>query len=278
MTAPPIHSMQGRLVPPVGDRIQAFPADAWENELRLAPGAGISGIEWIYEVYGADVNPLASDEGLARLRAASGDTGIAVESACADWFMDRPLLRCPDDERGERVAHLAWLVHRAAAAGVARIVLPFVDASAITDEGEALEVAEIISGIMSDLEAARVELHLETSLPPGQFAALLTQLDHPWVKANYDSGNSASLGYDPREEFAAYGDRIGSVHIKDRVLGGGTVPLGEGDADIPATLSLLRGAGWDRPLVLQTARGRTGDEVAKVAGDVAQVHAWWEQA
>ena len=37
------------------------------------------------------------------------------------------------------------------------------------------------------------------------------------IKVNYDSGNSASLGYDPTDEFAAYGERVGSVHIKDRV-------------------------------------------------------------
>ena len=46
---------------------------------------------------------------------------------------------------------------------------------------------------------------------------MLNALPHPVIKVNYDSGNSASLGYSVTEEFAAYGNRIGSIHIKDRL-------------------------------------------------------------
>ena len=48
---------------------------------------------------------------------------------------------------------------------------------------------------------------------------------------NYDSGNSASLGFDAAEEWASYSSRILNVHIKDRLLAGSTVPLGEGNVD-----------------------------------------------
>jgi hexulose-6-phosphate isomerase len=81
------------------------------------------------------------------------------------------------------------------------------------------------------------------------------------LKANYDLGNSSSLGYDVKCELAAYGARIGSVHIKDRVRGGGTVPLGQGDADIPALLSGLAAIAYDGDFVLQVARGKAGEEV-----------------
>jgi hexulose-6-phosphate isomerase len=82
------------------------------------------------------------------------------------------------------------------------------------------------------------------------------------LKVNYDSGNSASLGYSVVEEFAAYGDRIGSVHIKDRVRDGGTVPLGQGDADFPALFAELKRLGYANNFVLQVARGLPGDEVS----------------
>jgi hexulose-6-phosphate isomerase len=87
-------------------------------------------------------------------------------------------------------------------------------------------------------------------------------LPHPSIKVNYDSGNSSSLGYRPAEEFAAYGKRVGSVHIKDRVCGGGTVPLGEGDADFPALFEALRRVEYRGDFILQVARGPEGDEVA----------------
>ena len=84
--------MQGRLTPPQGDRFQAFPAGAWREELAAASGAGIDGIEWIYERYGVDENPLASDDGAASLPSLAADQGVVVESCCADWFMESPLL------------------------------------------------------------------------------------------------------------------------------------------------------------------------------------------
>jgi L-ribulose-5-phosphate 3-epimerase len=87
------------------------------------------------------------------------------------------------------------------------------------------------------------------------------------VKVTYDSGNSASLGYDTREEFAAYGARVGSVHIKDRVRGGGSVPLGSGDTDFKVLSQCLEEVGFRGDFVLQVARGAAGDEVAWARGN-----------
>jgi hypothetical protein len=75
------------------------------------------------------------------------------------------------------------------------------------------------------------------------------------------SGRDAQALEATRAEWAAYGDRVGSVHIKDRIRGGGTVPLGTGDADFPGLFTALREAGYDGPWVLQVARGTSGDEV-----------------
>jgi L-ribulose-5-phosphate 3-epimerase len=263
-----IHCMQGRLLPPEPGRFQAFPADRWERELELAPSAGVDGVEWIYEEHGRDRNPLASDEGLAELDAARGRTGVAVESLCADWFMDHPLLADPT----AGVETLGWLCDRAAAAGIGRIVVPFVDASELRGPDDVDALVRALEGFRA---RPGVEVHLETSLAPPEFAALLERLPDPAFKANYDTGNSASLGYDPEEELAAYGSRIGSVHVKDRVRGGGTVPLGEGDARIETVFEVLRRLGWERPLVLQAARGPDGREVETVARQADLVRSLW---
>ena len=58
-----------------------------------------------------------------------------------------------------------------------------------------------------------------------------------------------------------YGSRIGSVHVKDRVRGGTTVPLGTGDADFPAFFSGLAQLGYGGDVILQVARGESGREV-----------------
>jgi len=253
--------MQGRLVPPVGDRIQAFPQGRWQDEFALAAQAGLAAIEWIFDLDDAETNPLASDSGIAAIRALSQQHGVAVESICADYFMARPLVRVAHTERSERLGNLSWLLEQCQACGIRRMVLPFVDASRIETQTDHDDVIAALQQTIPVIERTGVEIHLETSLSPDDFVRLLDRMPHPGVRVNYDSGNSASLGYDPRAELAAYGNRIGSVHIKDRVRGGGTVPLGTGNANFPALFDALRALGYRGPWVLQVARGTVGDEL-----------------
>lgn len=254
--------MQGRLVPPTENLIQCFPRERWRDEFALAAAAGLTAIEWIYDLHGADVNPLASDDGLARMKTLSAQHNVMVRSLCADYFMDKPLLRASPKELEERLETLLWLLRRCALMAMNRMVLPFVDASRIDSDAERDHIIAVLERVLPVAEETGIELHLETSLSPSRFADLLARLPHPMLKVNYDSGNSASLGYHPRDEFAAYGERVGSVHIKDRVRGGGTVPLRSGDTNFQALFECLKKVGYDRDFVLQVARGTAGDEVS----------------
>jgi hexulose-6-phosphate isomerase len=254
--------MQGRLGPPVEGRFQSFPRDRWAAEFPRAAEAGLKAIEWIYDTYGMGANPIDTNDGIAELMALSHSCGIAVRSVCADYFMDFPFVRATAAECTERIANLERLLSQARRIGVRRIVLPFVDQSAIRDDADRDAVIDTLQRVLPAAGDAGIELHLETSLAPAEFAALLARIPHPLVKVNYDSGNSSSLGYRPTEEFAAYGERVGSVHIKDRVLHGGTVPLGEGDADLEAVFTGLRRLNYGGDFILQVARGTPCDEVA----------------
>jgi hexulose-6-phosphate isomerase len=189
--------------------------------------------------------------------------------------MDKPLLRCSQQELSQRLQELALILRNARALGVNRVVIPFVDASAIRSNEDVVTVQDVLNAAMPFAEETGIELHLETSLGPAEFAKLLDGVPNPKLKVNYDSGNSASLGYTPADEFAAYGDRIGSVHIKDRVLNGGTVPLGTGHADFPALFSALEKIAYQGDFTLQVARGIPGDELAWAKQNVAWVRARW---
>jgi len=253
--------MQGRLLPPYDGLFQSFPLSRWREELPLAQQAGLDAIEWIYDSVSEDSNPLCTDAGLAEMAQLSEEHGIAIVSVCADYFMEHPFLRVGTAEQEARIGKLLWLLDRSEQAGIKRIVLPFVDSSRIESKAEETQVVQILSRVLSAAEKAGIELHLETSLGPTEFASLLARLPHPFLKANYDSGNSASLGYDATDEIAAYGERIGSVHIKDRVRGGGTVPLGSGNANIPVLLSELCRIGYKGDFVMQIARELPGMEL-----------------
>ncbi len=134
--------------------------------------------------------------------------------------MDRPFLRTSELQRIELIRKMNWLLSRCKLVGIRRVVIPFVDHSRIENAAEETQVISILRSILPSAEINEVELHLETSLGAEPFARLLERCDHPLVRVNYDSGNSAALGYTASNEFAAYGKRIGSVHIKDRKLRG----------------------------------------------------------
>jgi hexulose-6-phosphate isomerase len=270
--------MQGRLLPPEAGRFQSFPRERWRDEFELAAQARLNAIEWIFDLWGEDVNPLATDNGVAEILALSRQTGIAVRSLCADYFMDKPFLRTTESERTQLIQKMEWLLSRCRLLGIGRVVIPFVDKSRIEDRDEEAQVISILRTLLPAAECNGIELHLETSLGPQAFANLLERCPHPLVRANYDSGNSASLGYRVSDEFAAYGHRIGSVHIKDRKLGGGTVPLGTGDADLPGLFRGLAALNYSGDYVLQLARSEPGQELPWIAQNLSWVAGHVEKA
>jgi L-ribulose-5-phosphate 3-epimerase len=254
--------MQGRLVPPTDNRFQCFPRERWADEFALASQAGLDCIEWIYDLFGADANPLATDAGVEKLKDLSRQHKVQILSICADYFMDNPLLRVSQEELNDRLNTFYWLLERGRKIGINRMVIPFVDASRIESQAEFDGVVALLKRLLEEIGKTGIEIHLETSLEPARFAELLAQVPDPLLKVNYDSGNSSSLGYAPRDEFAFYGDRVGSVHIKDRLLGAGTVPLGTGAADFQALAESLRKVAYKGDFILQAARDTSGDEVA----------------
>jgi hexulose-6-phosphate isomerase len=267
--------MQGRLSPAVNGKIQAFPAQNWRLEFERARDLKFDDIEWILESP-LETNPLWTESGLAEIRSAMKNTGVRVDFICADYFVESPFVRMSPDKLSHNRSVLMKTIDQAALLDVKGIEIPCVDASAIHSRAEEDELASAIEPCLDYAAGKRVEIGLETSLPPDQFRALLERIGHPVLKANYDTGNSASLGYNPEEEVDAYGKWINNVHIKDRVFGGSTVPLGTGHADIPRFLKLLKLSGYSRGFVLQAARG--ADDVATARHCKEQLATWLAEA
>jgi len=254
--------MQGRLTPPRDERIQFFPRDAWQEEFGLAARIGFDCIEWLYDLHDADVNPLASDAGIEEIKLVARRHKVPVVSLCAHCFVEKPLAGAGEQEMAELRELLDWLLHRANLLGMRRIVLPMEDASRLSDSAENARQVAWIGQALDLAEEADVEIDLETTLPPTRLAGFLDSCPHPLLKINYDIGNSAGRGYRLEEEFAAYGERIGGIHIKDKVLNGPTVPIGTGAADFGALARSLRRIDYNGDVILEAARGASGDEAA----------------
>ena len=136
-------------------------------------------------------------------------------------------------------AYLRRLIDYAPKLAISDIVIPCVDHSSLHTGEDTARFVAALEPVLDDADRNCVNLSLETDLDPERFVRLLDRFSSPRVTVNYDTGNSASHGYDPREELAAYGGKISAIHIKDRVNGGGSVVLGTGNTDFDAFFDAL---------------------------------------
>ena len=259
--------MQGRLSPMIDGKIQAFPTKTWKDEFYLAKECDLVCIDWIIEDDGLEENPFLTRSGLEDIRICEKETGVKVISICADYFMDKPLLRCSREQLNSRLNQLENIVTKAQSFGVKFIEIPCVDNAMINTEDEIEELINIVKRFISQCDLGQTELVFETSLLPHKFQYFLQKIGHTHVKANYDSGNSASLGFDVNEEFQLYGMDIATVHIKDRILGGTTVSLGDGNVCFKDFFKSLMKYCYQGPLILQVSRGE--DDIKIIRDSIA---------
>jgi hexulose-6-phosphate isomerase len=254
--------MQGRLSPRIDGKIQAYPAKTWQREFQIAKEIGYSSIEWIIEKP-FEVNALMSKSGIQEINQVITDTGVKIDYVCADVFMQQPLVRMSQQTREENKNYLTNILLNAKEVGAIGVEIPFVDSSSIKNENEKIELILCMQDAFGLAKEIELKVSLETDLNPTSFRDLLERINLEHVQANYDIGNSASLGFNPIEEIKAFGNRILNVHVKDRILGGATVPLGAGNSDIKLVFQKLNEIGYSGGITMQAARGEDDVAVAK---------------
>jgi len=254
--------MQGRLSPRIDGKIQAYPEKSWQNEFHLAKEIGYSAIEWIVEKP-LEKNALMSELGRDSINQLISETGVKIEFVCADIFMQQPFVRVSNSTVEENKRYLNQILINAKKIGAIGVEIPFVDSSSIKN---GVDYSELISRLQKGFELAGeigIGISLETDLDANAFKELLERINLEHVNANYDIGNSASLGYDPMEELNSYGHKIWNVHVKDRKLKGTTVPLGSGDAKIKQVFTKLKEIQYSGGITMQAARGENDVSTAK---------------
>ena len=263
LSATKIGVMQGRLLPKYQGRYQAHPIGYWEDEFEIAASLGVDLIEFILDYNDFEENPLMSASGCEKIIEIADQSGVKVKTICADYFMDAPLHSTDLNVATLSAAVLRELIINSRTIGVTDIVLPLVDQSSVRDSESQDQFIRAIGPFLSYLDENNMNLNLETDLDPTAFKNLLNQINSDRVTVNYDTGNSAGLGYDPEQEFAAYGDRITDIHIKDRVTNGFSVCLGQGSADFTQIFKCVQNYGYSGPFIMQAFRDDDGLEIFK---------------
>jgi len=115
-------------------------------------------------------------------------------------------------------------------------------------------VIAMINNLEDYCSKLRIKLALELDLSPVEISSLFQELNPDYVGINYDTGNSAALGFDIEDEFSTYGNLILDVHIKDRLLNGPPVLLGTGNANLRLASVLIKDLPSKPIIILQSFR------------------------
>jgi len=255
--------MQGRLLPKYNGRYQAHPLGYWQDEFFISKEIGIDCIEFILDFNDFNHNPLIKNGGTDEIQSIIEETGVEVRSICADYFMEAPLHAKNSKLAKSSVELLIVLLNNASKLGVKDIVIPCVDQSSLSNKAEVTRFVNNLTPAIELAEKNQINLSLETDLAPEAFLRLLNLCDSKIVTVNYDIGNSAALGYDPIEELNTYGERISDIHIKDRILSGGPICLGDGSADFSTFFKKLKEFNYQGPFIMQAYRDDEGVEIFK---------------
>lgn len=255
--------MQGRLSPRPAGKLQEFPWASYAAEFPIAARLGLHSIEWIFEAPRFEENPLWTEAGREEIRELIRQSGVRVQSVCADYFM---VHRLAGESSGALSRHcdvLAELIVAANAVGADRILLPLLETSAVDTPDLKREVALSLRSVVPVAERYGVTLGLEMEIPGAEYAKLIESVGSERVRAYYDTGNSTAQGLDIAEDIVQLLPLLHAVHIKDRVRGGSSKPLGTGDANFQGFFPRLLRAGFRGDFVLQHYFERNPEQEAE---------------
>lgn len=253
--------MQGRLLPKFKNKYQAHPIGKWEDEFDLAEKLNLNYIEFIFDYELYSYNPLLKN--LSYLKDFISKKKVKIKSICADFFMEAPIQNADNEELKIYGDLIEKLINNLNFLGGETIVIPFVDNSSINSEIQKKKIVKFLNEFSSLCKEKKITLAIESDLEPLQLINFIDLFKNDNIKINYDSGNSASLGYKFDEEMYLYKGRISNIHIKDRIFNGGPVILGNGDANLRKLKSFIEESNYKDLIIFQAYRDQEGIEIFK---------------
>jgi L-ribulose-5-phosphate 3-epimerase len=266
--------MQGRLCAQVDGKIQAFPKSDWESEFPSAAALGLQAMEWTLDQKHLYKNPLLTTAGQARIRLLCKQYQLLIPSLTGDCFMQAPFWKTDGETKLTLQVDFLAICQASAATGIHMVVVPLVDAGRLDTSAQEDELVAFLLSHTAQFAELGVQIIFESDYEPTELRRFIDRLPVSRFGINYDIGNSAALGFDPVEEFAAYGSRVMNVHVKDRLLGGTTVPLTTGAAQFDRVFAELAKLNYAGNFILQTARAADGDHAGAVGRYQAMTRNW----
>jgi L-ribulose-5-phosphate 3-epimerase len=248
--------MQGRLSPLIDEKIQSFPWITWDKEFEIGQNINLNMMEWTIDQERIYENPLMIEEGRYKIRNLCAKFNFSIPSLTGDCFMQAPLWKSKNNERKSLEKVFLDVANSCSAVNIEMIVVPLVDNGSLENINQENDLIAFLKSNENIFLEKKLKILFESDYTPIKLAKFIDRLNPLIFGINYDIGNSASLGFECEDEFNFYSDRIINVHVKDRLLGGTTVPLGKGCANFEKVFQFLASINYQGNYILQTARAQ----------------------
>lgn len=254
--------MQGRLVNSPYNKIQCFPANEWKKELMLANRNNYKIMEWTVNNDNLKKNPIISKKKINQVKKLAKKYNIQIKSLTCDYFMEKPFFKKKTSNKNKVINNLKTIISNSQKLNIKFIVIPLVDQSSIKNRFEEQTVINFFDKILEN-EYKKITILFESDYSPKKLSKFIKRFKSKKVGINYDSGNSSSLGYNFDLE-KIYFKFIKNFHIKDRVLHGKTVRLGNGNAKLQKILKFFKKRNYKGNFILQTARCKNNNHISEL--------------
>ena len=230
--------IQGRLLPPVNDKIQEFPKDNWKEEFNIIDEIGLDHIEFIVTKESFTYfTGLSIKEYSNRISAICCDNLIDEEFYKLDFLKDQLIPICEIAKRD----------------GIKNINIPLLEQSSLKEENFQIFSKNILE--ISNNYDLNFNFEIESSL---DVSLSLVNLSDRFYFI-YDTGNLNYIKVDHKNYIESIILKISQVHLKDRDDDGSHYP-GTGTTDFKLIFDLLRKFNFFGPFTIQTKRGDFGLE------------------
>ena len=260
--------MQGRLVKSEKKNfIQSFPWKNWRNEFNIAKKNNIKLMEWTIDYFKFKDNPLINQKQINQIKILKKKNNLEIGSVTCDFYMQKPYIKANSKYLRKKIfQNLIDLINSCKKLNIKNIIIPLVDNSSLHNIEEENKTVEFFLKFNDLLKKNKTRILFEIDYSPKKILKFINKFDDCYG-INYDTGNSASLGFKIKNE-KKYFSRVHNIHIKDRLYKGNTVKLGHGNCDFKSLFSVLKKKGYKKYLILQTAKTWKNNEVGEMLDNI----------
>ncbi len=254
--------MQGRLLPMIGNKIQAFPEKNWKKEFRKLKKLGIKKLEWTIDHKNFNKNPLIDFSQHKNIINLKKKYKININSVTCDCMMQKPFWKTKNNNK--LLLDFKEIIVSCSRLKIKYIIIPLVDNGSIKKKKDEEYFVKKITEFNKLIKKHKVKVIFESDYEPFKLRQFIKKFNKNLFGINYDIGNSSYFNYDVDDEFALYGKYIENIHIKDRKFRGKTVRLGEGNANFDKVHKNVKKINYKKNFILQTARSKSGNHVKEI--------------